>query len=140
MALSPNPGDYEFTNFGLGEIQNYLGILSPDDWRYFFPKALLEICPNVSDLAHYLGIQRTQLYQEKVSLKKDDKRIIHLVIASDIVYILLKKDRQKTVRWLCTPNIKLFGDSPFEAIMRGEGEVLIAWLKQRAGIAPGQAF
>ena len=31
------------------------------------------------------------------------------------------------------PNAMLFGDTPFEVCMRGEGEKLIEWLNQRLG-------
>lgn len=127
----------------LGQIHNYLGILDTShDPRHFSSESLMRICSNKSDLASLLGVQRTQLYQKTLPLKKGTKlrsRIIHLVIATDLVYQLIEND-QGTIEWLTAPNTFLFGDSPLEVIMRDEGEVIISWLLERLGRKPGVAF
>jgi hypothetical protein len=128
----------------LGQAHNYLGILdTPTNPRHFFSELLIRICSNKSDLANILGIQRTLLYQKKLPLKKGTKlrsRIMHLVIATDMVYELLRNDKSKTLAWLIAPNTFLFGDSPFEVIMRDEGEAIISWLMEKLGKKPGAAF
>lgn len=127
----------------LGQIHNYLGILDTShNPRHFSSKPLMRICSNKSDLAGLLGVQRTQLYHKTLPLKKGTKlrsRIIHLVMATDLVYQLLDND-QKTIEWLTTPNTFLFGDSPLEVIMRDEGDAIISWLLERLGRKPGAAF
>lgn len=126
----------------LGKISNFLGILT-SDYGHFLPKKLLEMYPNASELAEMLGLQRTQVYAKKLPLKKGSplrKRIINLVIASDLASILMEKDADKICQWLTAPNFMLFGESPLEVIMRGEGEPLILWLRERAGFKPGAAF
>jgi hypothetical protein len=127
----------------LGQIQNVLGILAPD-FKYFFPKRLLEIYPNATDLAQMLNIKRTQIYSQKgILLKKGSSlrnRMIDLVQATDLAYALLDKDVNKTCHWLIAPNFILFGETPLEVIMRGEGEPLITWLMERLGLKPGSAF
>jgi hypothetical protein len=39
-----------------------------------------------------------------------------------------------------SPNVELAGESPFEVILRGEGEEVIHWLLERTGKRPGAAF
>jgi hypothetical protein len=127
----------------LGKIHNFLGILTPD-YNHFLPKRLLEIYPNASDLAQMLELQRTQVYSKKgFPLKRGSslrKRLIYLVIATDLAYALLDKDVDKTCHWLTAPNFILFGETPLEVIMRDEGEPLISWLMERLGLKPGAAF
>ncbi len=132
----------DFPNEHLGEIKNHLGILIAG-YNHFSPRLLLEACPNVTDLAEMLGIQRTQLYTDRISLKKGTKlrkRIIQLVIATDLAYHLLGQSKEKTLHWLATPNLIFFGDTPLEVIMRDEGEIIISWLMEREGLKPGSAF
>jgi len=128
----------------LGQIHNYLGILDTNrSPNHFTSKPLLRICSNKSDLATMLGVQRTQLYQKSLLLKKGTKlrsRVIHLVMATDLAFELLGKNEEKTLNWLNTPNTFLFGDSPLEVIMRDEGDVIIQWLHERLGRKPGAAF
>lgn len=74
------------------KINNYLGILDTDH-RYFSSESLMRICSNKSDLASLLGVQRTQLHQKMVPLKKGTKlrsRIVDLVLTTDLVYELMK--------------------------------------------------
>lgn len=127
----------------LGKIQNFLGILAPDA-HHFYPNRLLEIYSNATDWAEMLNLQRTQIYSKKgLSLKKGTilrKRLIQLVIATDLAYILLNQDKNKTSLWLTTPNFILFGDTPLEVIMRDEGEHIISWLMERLGFKSGTAF
>lgn len=128
----------------LGQIHNYLGILDTShNPRHFSSESLIRICSNKSDLASLLGIQRTQLYHKTLPLKKGTKlrrRIIHLVMATDLIYQLFSENDQKTVEWLTTPNTLLFGDSPLEVIMRDEGDSVISLLLERLGRKPGAAF
>lgn len=128
----------------LGQIHNYLGILdtarSP---HHFSSKPLLRICSNKSDLASMLGVQRTQLYQKSLPLKKGTKlrsRIFNLVMATDLVYELIGKNKEKTLDWLTAPNTYFFGDSPLEVIMRDEGESILNLLMEKLGRKPGAAF
>ncbi len=134
---------YQYVN-KLGQIHNYLGILdTSQDPRHFSSEPLMRICSNKSDLASLLGVQRTQLYQKTLPLKKGTKlrsRIIHLVMATDLVYELMGNDENKTIDWLTTPNTFLFGDSPLEVIMRDEGKAIISWLQEMLGKKPGAAF
>lgn len=127
----------------LGKVRNFLGILAPD-FNHFFPKRLLEIYPNATDLAQMLDLQRTQLYSKKgIPLKKGTslrKRLIYLVLATDLAYALLDNDIEKTSHWLTAPNFILFGETPLEVIMRDEGEPLIGWLMERSGLKSGSAF
>jgi hypothetical protein len=133
------PSDLE----DLGKIHNFLGILAPD-YNHFLPKRLLDIYPHASDLAQMLDLQRTQVYSKKpLPLKKGSslrKRLIYLVIATDLAYTLLDKKVDKTCHWLTAPNFILFGETPLEVIMRDEGEPLISWLMERLGLKPGSAF
>lgn len=128
----------------LGQIHNYLGILDTShDPRHFSSESLTRICSNKTDLASLLGVQRTQLYQKILPLKKGTRlrsRIIHLVMATDLVYELMGNDKDKTIKWLTTPNTFLFGDSPLEVIMRDEGNAIISWLQEMLGRKPGAAF
>lgn len=134
---------YKEPTHELGQIHNYLGILDTShNPRHFSSESLMRICSNKSDLASLLGVQRTQLYHKSLPLKKGTKlrsRIIHLVMATDLVYQLFENDR-KTIEWLTTPNTFLFGDSPLEVIMRDEGDAIISWLLERLGRKPGAAF
>jgi hypothetical protein len=128
----------------LGQIHNYLGILDTSrNPQHFSSQLLMRICSNKSDLANMLGVQRTQLYQKTLLLKKGTKlrsRILHLVMASDLVFELMGKNKEKTLDWLTTPNTFLFGDSPLEVIMRDEGDAIINWLMEKLGRKPGYAF
>jgi len=128
----------------LGQIHNYLGILDTvQNPRHFSSEPLMRICSNKSDLANLLGVQRTQLYQKSLPLKRGTKlrsRILNLVMATDLIYDLMGKNPKKTLQWLITPNVNLFGDSPLEVIMRDEGEAIISWLLEKLGKRPGAAF
>lgn len=126
----------------LGEIQNVLGLLSPD-FNHFFPKSLVKVCGNVTDLADMLGVNRTQLYDKQIPLKKGSKlrtRLIQLVIATDLAHHLLGQSKIKTLRWSMTPNLLFFGNTPLEVIARDEGDAVISWLMEREGLKPGSAF
>jgi hypothetical protein len=138
-----SPFDHFAEMSDLGKISNYLEILAAD-YKHFFPQRLLEIYPNATDLAQMLDLQRTQIYTKRgIPLKKGTslrKKLISLVIAADLAYKLLDQDVEKTCHWLSAPNFILFGETPFEVIMRDEGEPLIAWLKERLGYKSGAAF
>ncbi len=62
-----------------------------------------------------LDLQRTQIYAKTIALKKGSnlrKRLINLVLATDLAYGLLDKDIEKTSHWLTAPNFVLFGETP----------------------------
>lgn len=83
-----------------GQIHNYLGILDKSK-NHFSPESLLNIYFNKSDLASLLGVQRTQLDQKTLPLKKGTKlnsRIMHLVMATDLVYEFMKNNQKKNDR------------------------------------------
>jgi hypothetical protein len=124
----------------LGSIQNRLGILS-GDFKKFKPEAFFEATGLTgTQLAKVLKVQRPLLYRESLPLKKLRTPIIQLVLATDLAFNLLANSIAETKRWLMSPNIELSGESPFEVILRGEGEEVVAWLLERSGKRPGTAF
>lgn len=120
----------------LGSFRNALGILT-SDLKQINTKGLLAATGlNPSQLQKITGVARPQFYRKSVSLKQSPKlikRIKSLVMATDIAYELFDKNIKETAAWLMSPNTVLFGESPFDVCMRGEGEGLINWLNQRLG-------
>ncbi len=126
----------------LGALQNALGILDKMDRKKFHPQAFSSATGlNPTKIAKVLHLRRPNLYRETIPIpEKFERTMIALVIATDLVYGLLEKDVEETKKWLMTPNTILLGVSPFEAIMRGDGDAVIQWLSERAGLKPGVAF
>jgi hypothetical protein len=120
----------------LGAIKNHLGILS-DDGKKLRPQNLIRATGlGAAELSKYVQKQRPQLYREEIPLSDAlRKRIIQLVMATDIVFELLNKNLDETKSWMMVPNTVTFGDSPFEVCMRGDGETLIGWLRDRGAQA-----
>jgi hypothetical protein len=118
----------------LGALKNYFGILS-DDGRRLRPQNFMNATGlGAAELAKFVQKSRPQLYREEIPLsEKLRKRIVQLVMATDIVFELLDRNLEETKKWMMVPNTVVFGDSPFEVCMRGEGETLIEWLKERGG-------
>lgn len=119
----------------IGTIQNYLGILS-DDHQHLSSKGLAAATGlGTSQLEKITGISRPQFYRKsnlQLNLgSKLMKRMVRLVLATDFAYELLGSDKARTKTWLMSPNTLIFGDSPFEVCMRGEGEKLVEWLEER---------
>ena len=82
------------------------------------------------------GINRKTLYSEQVklsTLKKLKKGIMQVVIGTDLVVELFDNNIEEAVNWFQIPNTFLFGESPFEVCIRGEGKFLINWLMGRLG-------
>ncbi len=124
----------------LGSIRNRLGILS-NDFKKFKPEAFFQATGLTgTQLAKVLKVQRPLLYREFLPLNKLKTPIIQLVIATDLVFGLLGNNLDETKRWLMSPNIELSGETPFEVILRGEGEEVTSWLLERSGKLPGAAF
>lgn len=124
----------------LGSIRNRLGILS-DDYKKFHPDAFFQATGlSGTQLAKVLKVQRPLLYREILPLNKLRGPIIQIVLATDLVFSLLDNDLEETKRWLMSPNVQLTGESPFEAILRGEGKEVLHWLSERSGTRPGSAF
>lgn len=123
--------------FGLGNIQNHLGFLSTDQ-KGFNPNRILDLTGlKAIDAGAMLGKNRTSMYKEFIPFKPSDElksKIIDLVMAGDIAYLLFNKNVDETARWIVSPNTLLFGATPFEICLRGEGKPLIKWLLDRAGL------
>ncbi len=129
----------ELTGSQLGRMQNHLGLLIEDKkgQRALDPKKFLELTKlNATQASKDSGATRQAFYSKAIPLKPSDKltsRIIALVTATDIAYELFERSIEETANWMMSPNALLFGASPFEVCMRGDGQPLIAWLLDRAG-------
>lgn len=126
----------------LGSMRNHLGFLTPD-FAYFIPETLTAHYANVSDLSSLLGIGRTQLYKDRLLLKKGSKlrqTLLLIVMATDLAYELLSSSQEKAIHWLLSPNMTFFGESPLDIILREEGTSVISWLQERHGLKSGSAF
>ena len=58
---------------------------------------------------------------------------MQVVIGTDLAVELFGDNTEEAVNWFQTPNTLLFGESPFEVCIRGEGKILINWLMGRLG-------
>lgn len=125
----------------LGTFENRLKILSKDGQR-FHPGALLDVTGlKGGQLGNVLSVSRPMLYREDLPMKgRLRKTILALVRATDLAYELLGRNLEETKKWLRSPNTVYFGDTPFEVIMRGDGEEVISWISERLGIKSGAAF
>jgi hypothetical protein len=123
--------------FGLGHIGNHLGFLS-DDQRGFNPHRILGLTGlSAVDVGALFEKNRTSMYKDYIPFKLSDElkvKIIDLVMAGDIAYILFNKNVEETARWIVSPNTLLFGATPFEVCLRGDGKPLLRWLTDRAGV------
>lgn len=126
----------QMNNLDMGAPENRLKMLSPD-LQYLVPKRFFEYSPlNKTDIAKQAGINRKTLYSDKVklsTLKKLKKGIMQVVIGTDLAVELFGDNIEEAVNWFQTPNTLLFGESPFEVCIRGEGKILINWLMGRLG-------
>lgn len=126
----------QMNNLDMGAPENRLKMLSPD-LQYLVPKRFFEYSPlNKTDIAKQAGINRKTLYSDKVklsTLKKLKKGIMQVVIGTDLAIELFSDNTEEAVNWFQTPNTLLFGESPFEVCIRGEGKILINWLMGRLG-------
>tara|TARA_Y100000768_G_C23986079_1_gene688910 strand:- start:590 stop:1006 length:417 start_codon:yes stop_codon:yes gene_type:complete len=126
----------QMNNLDMGAPENRLKMLSAD-LQYLVPKRFFEYSPlNKTDIAKEAGINRKTLYSDKVklsTLKKLKKGIMQVVIGTDLAVELFGDNTEEAVNWFQTPNTLLFGESPFEVCIRGEGKFLINWLMGRLG-------
>lgn len=125
--------------FKWGEIHNSLGFLT-EDHKGLLPQTFMKTTNlNSTEAAKELDVPRPSVYKKIIPLKRSSKlrdRVLSVVSATDIAYELFNKNHEETAKWLMTPNILLFGKSPFEICMRGDGQRLIEWLLDRAGVQP----
>ena len=130
------------TSTDLGAVRNVLGFFSPPDFQKINPKALMEATGySGTALAQELAVNRTRVYRETVSVSPAvQKAVFDLMIATDIAHSLVGGNTEETKKWLVTPNLAFFGDTPFRICLRGDGQTLIDWLKQRAGLVAGAAY
>jgi len=125
----------------IGTMRNHLHLLS-NDLRHLRLQAFQTVTGfSPSEMARTLEVHRPRVYREEILLEKTlKKRIIMLVWATDLAYELLGKDSQKATLWLMAPNGVFGGDSPFEVILRGEGNHVVDFLLERSGLKAGAAF
>ena len=128
---------------GLGSTKNYLKILS-EDQKGFRPQVLKQVTGLSSQaLATTLPAPRARLYDDIVRFKQGSelmRKILHVVVATDVAYELMGNNAQDAALWLSLPNSIFFGYSPFEVCMQGRGEEVIEWLRVRAGKQEGTGF
>jgi len=58
---------------------------------------------------------------------------MHRLWHQNLTLELFEGDKENAINWFNSPNTLLFGESPFEVCIRGEGKLLIKWLKDRLG-------
>ena len=125
------------STFKWGEIQNSMGYLTKDH-KALLPEKFMESTNLTATVAaKELETSRPNLYKKEILLKPSTKlkdRVLAVVMVTDVAFQLFDKDPEETAKWLITPNILLFGASPFEVCMRGEAPMLVQWLLDRAGI------
>lgn len=126
----------QIQNLNMGVPENKLKILS-SDLKYFVPKRFFQYSPlNKTGIAKAAGINRKTLYSEQIqlsTLKKLKVGIMQVVIGTDLAIELFNNDIENAINWFQAPNALLFGESPFEVCIRGEGKFLINWLMGRLG-------
>lgn len=125
-------------NLGMGKVQNNLGWLTTRGGQQGFNPArfIHQTGLKPATVGAAVGQSRTAMYKDFIPLKPTHalrKKIIDLVIAADIAYLLFDRDEKETAQWVVSPNMLLFGETPFEICMRGDGKALIQWLLDRAG-------
>lgn len=126
----------KLSNDNIGTPSNSFKFLSPDH-KELIPKRFFEYSPfNKTEIAKEAGINRKTLYSERVSLStlnRLKKGVLQVVIGTDLTLELFQGDKENAINWFNSPNTLLFGESPFEVCIRGEGKLLINWLKDRLG-------
>jgi hypothetical protein len=119
-----------------GAPRNALGILTPDKKRVN-PERLLGITGmNPTHMSAIAGISRPQLYKKEIPIlpnTKFIKRVLDVVMVTDLAFELFGNNKEETTSWLTAPNSLLFGDSPFEVCMSGQAAPLKKWLLERLG-------
>lgn len=125
----------------IGTISDHLHLLT-EDRRHLRVSAFRTVTGlTPSEVARTLAVHRPRVYQSEIALEKSvGKRIITLVWAMDLAYELLGHARDKAAVWLMAPNSVFGGDSPFDVIMRGDGNHVVDFLNVRSGRKAGAAF
>lgn len=127
-----------------GKVENHFRLLADDMQTLDAQRFLDFVLPSKksrTELATQLGVERTNLYRKKLPLSNQQihERLVPFVIAGDLA-VQLFKDDGKARAWLMQPNAYLFGESPFEVSIRGEGKQVIRMLLEWLGRIDGQAF
>lgn len=125
----------------MGTIKDHMGLLTPD--RLHLRTASFRTVTGLSpsEMARTLEVHRPRVYREEILIEKTlRKRVVTLVWAMDLAFELLGKEDDKTKVWLMAPNSAFGGDSPFEVIMRGDGNHVVDFLLERSGKKAGAAF
>jgi len=126
----------KLSNDNIGTPKNSFKFLSPDH-KELIPKRFFEYSPfNKTEIAKAAGINRKTLYSERVRLSTLNTLkigVLQVVIGTDLALELFDGDKENAINWFNSPNTLLFGEAPFEVCMRGEGKLLIKWLKDRLG-------
>lgn len=131
----------QYTAADLGAIRNSLGILS-DDRLKIRPQALRDVTQlRPSKIAEILDVQRPNVYRQEIPIPRAIReKILKLVLVTDLAYQLMGNNLEETIKWVMAPNSAFLGNSPFEVVMRGDGNELIDWLGARAGLRASAAF
>ncbi len=126
----------------LGKIQNHLGLLTEDKEGHqgFNPAKFMKITGlSALGASKVTEASRPSMYKDFIILKPSTRlreRVYSLVTATDLAYDLFNKSKEDTINWMMSANSLLFGSSPFEVCMRGDGQPLIEWLLERSGQVP----
>ena len=125
----------------MGTVRDYLHLLT-EDRRHLRTTTFRKVTGlSPSEMARTLGVHRPRVYQEDIPLEKAIKnRIVPLVQAADLAYELLGRNSGKAIVWIMAPNSAFGGDSPFEVIMRGDGNTVVDFLLERSGKKAARAF
>lgn len=70
----------------------------------------------------------------------NDQMLAQYEEAKELATALFDGIWEDAVMWMQFPNEAMFGSSPMEVIVNGDGQALIDWLKTRSGKLPGSAF
>ena len=70
----------------------------------------------------------------------NDEMLAQYEEAKELATELFNGIWEDAVMWMQMPNEAMFGSSPGELIVQGDGQLLIDLLKTRSGKLPGSAF
>ena len=73
-------------------------------------------------------------------MKKELEIQNQLIEAINLTLELFKDDTIAGVKWFQSPNDYLFGATPFEVCLRGDGEGLLNFLKAKLGYPDAKGF
>ena len=117
--------------FESNHLENKLNILTAD-LQSLNLKKFFEYSPfQKEDLSRIPALRESNKYGQSVELKELKslrKGIMQVVAGMDLAIELHQNNVEEAVHWFQEPNSFLFGDSPFEVCIRGDGEEFIEWL------------